>query len=81
MDWLNLIQNLGVPVAFAVIAALGCKYVYDKESDKAQKEMTASREERKEIEARTDKLTISVNDNTRTLSECVELLTKIYEDK
>ena len=37
MDWLDVIQTVGIPMACFLISAFGCKYVYDKESENAEK--------------------------------------------
>lgn len=73
MDWINIISNLGVPVAFALIMMYGIKYVYDTERAKAEKlhEEDCARLD-KTIEKIGD-LTLAVKDNSDSIRELINI--------
>ena len=61
MDWLDVIQTVGIPMACFLISAFGCKYVYDKESEKAEK-----------VTEKVTTLADAVYENTKILTVLVE---------
>lgn len=81
MDWVNIISNLGVPVAFALIMMYGIKYVYDTERAKAEKlhEEDCARLD-KTIEKIGD-LTLAVKDNSDSIRELINVQLDKENDK
>lgn len=71
MDWIQIISNLGVPVAFALIMMYGIKYVYDTERAKAEK---MHEEDCTRLDKTIDKLgdlTLAVKDNSDSIRELI----------
>lgn len=61
MNWLDVIQTVGIPMACFLISAFGCKYVYDRESEKAEK-----------VTEKVTTLADAVYENTKILTVLVE---------
>lgn len=81
MDWVNVISNLGVPVAFALIMMWAIKYVYDTERAKSEKlhEEDCARLD-KTIEKIGD-LTLAVKDNSDSIRELINVQIDNENDK
>ena len=79
MDWIQIISNLGVPVAFALIMMYGIKYVYDTERAKAEK---MHEEDCARLDKTIDKLgdlTLAVKDISDSLIELINQIDDMEE--
>ena len=67
-DIVQIINNVGFPIASFLIAVFGIKYTYDKD-----------REERIELEKRLETMSESILNLTKSVSEQTDILSKIVE--